>query len=236
MRTLTPAELLSVWERGYGQRPPERALTLLAVARPDAAPEELLCLSVGRRDAAILDLRESNFGSRFSGVTKCPACGEQVEVQFTSEHVRAQASADYAPADHASTLTAAAGDRTIHFRLPDSSDLLAVADAPHDARSILLSRCLLDGDIDEETTAVVLARMAAADPQANVQLAISCPTCQSVFERPFDVVAWLWSELSSWATRVVREVHLLAGAYGWRESEILSMTPWRRQLYLELVQ
>jgi hypothetical protein len=34
----------------------------------------------------------------------------------------------------------------------------------------------------------------------------------------------------------VREVHLLASAYGWRESDILAMTPWRRQLYLELVQ
>src|SRR5439155_5277357 len=105
-----------------------------------------------------------------------------------------------------------------------------------EARALLLSRCLFDEDADEETTAAVLAQMAARDPQANVQLTISCPTCGSVFERPFDVVTWLWNEVASWASRIVREVHLLATAYGWRESEILSMTPWRRQLYLELVQ
>ncbi|HSB10234.1 MAG TPA: phage baseplate protein, partial [Blastocatellia bacterium] len=30
-------------------------------------------------------------------------------------------------------------------------------------------------------------------------------------------------------------VHTLASAYGWRESDILNLSPWRRQLYLTLV-
>jgi hypothetical protein len=33
----------------------------------------------------------------------------------------------------------------------------------------------------------------------------------------------------------LRDVHELASAYGWRESEILALSPQRRQAYLELV-
>jgi hypothetical protein len=33
----------------------------------------------------------------------------------------------------------------------------------------------------------------------------------------------------------LREVHTLAWAYGWREADILAMSPARRQFYIELV-
>jgi hypothetical protein len=226
MRVLTPAELLAVWERGYAQRPPERALTLLAAARPDLGAEDLLRLPIGRRDAEILALREENFGSRFSGVTHCPQCDEQVEIEFASDHVRADAP-DAQP-------ELAVGD--VRFRLPDSSDLIAVSRTSGDPRALLLARCTVEGQPDEETVAAMLARMEEADPQANIRLTISCPTCKAVFERPFDIVAYVWTEIVGWASRIAREVHVLAAAYGWRESEILAMTPWRRQLYLELTQ
>jgi hypothetical protein len=226
MHVLTPAELMAVWERGFAQRPPERALTLLAAARPDLGAEELLRLPIGKRDAEILALREDNFGPRFSGVTRCPQCGEQVEIEFTGEHVRADAPP--------SAPDLAIGD--VQFRLPDSSDLIAVSRASGDARALLLERCTVSGAPDDETVAMMLTRMEEADPQANVALTISCPTCDSVFARPFDIVAYLWTEIVAWASRVAHEVHVLASAYGWRESEILAMTPWRRQLYLEQVQ
>ena len=31
------------------------------------------------------------------------------------------------------------------------------------------------------------------------------------------------------------EVHVLASSYGWRESDILNMSAWRRQYYLDLI-
>jgi hypothetical protein len=30
------------------------------------------------------------------------------------------------------------------------------------------------------------------------------------------------------------DVHALASAYGWREADVLAMSPMRRQVYLEL--
>jgi hypothetical protein len=49
------------------------------------------------------------------------------------------------------------------------------------------------------------------------------------------VVAYFWSEINAWAYRLLGEVHSLASAYGWREEDILAMSPWRRHVYLEMV-
>ena len=77
--------------------------------------------------------------------------------------------------------------------------------------------------------------MAQADPQADVQLALSCPACSHQWQSVFDIVSFFWSEMNAWAYRILREVHILASAYGWREADILAMSPYRRQLYLKMV-
>ena len=77
--------------------------------------------------------------------------------------------------------------------------------------------------------------MADADPQADVRLALDCPACGHKFLAAFDVVAYFWSEINAWAYRLLGEVHTLASAYGWREDDILALSPWRRHVYLEMV-
>ncbi len=57
-----------------------------------------------------------------------------------------------------------------------------------------------------------------------------------VFSVAFDIVSFLWNELNAWAIRTLREVHILASAYGWSETDILAMSPWRRQFYLEVLE
>jgi len=51
----------------------------------------------------------------------------------------------------------------------------------------------------------------------------------------FDIASFFWAEICVQAKRLLREVHTLARAYGWREMDILSMSPARRQFYLEMV-
>jgi hypothetical protein len=51
----------------------------------------------------------------------------------------------------------------------------------------------------------------------------------------FDMLAYFWSEIQMGARRLLREIHVLASAYGWRESEILTLSAARRRAYLELV-
>ena len=124
---------------------------------------------------------------------------------------------------------------------------LAVAASTDEAlpHQQLLERCLLavryqgtEQAIDQLPTDVeqaVGARMAQADPQADVQLALSCPGCRHHWQAPFDIVSFFWNELHAWACRILRDVHTLASAYGWREADILAMSSWRRQVYLEMV-
>jgi hypothetical protein len=49
---------------------------------------------------------------------------------------------------------------------------------------------------------------------------------------PFDIVTFLWREIENLAGHLLRDVHTLASAYGWRESDILALSAARRDFYL----
>jgi hypothetical protein len=223
------AELLGIWERGEGQWPWRRALALLAGCAPGAADDELPSMPIGRRDAALLDLREQLFGSAFTGVTACPKCGEEIELTFDVSEVRRMSEVgDDGP------FTVSAGPYEVTFRLPDTADFMqlhGVSDLDA-ARAALLARCvtrtLRDGgaiaaaDLPADATNAVTARMSEIDPQADVSFDVACPSCAHKWLEPFDVVTFLWSELAS--------------AYAWSEDDILRLSPVRRNAYLEMLQ
>jgi hypothetical protein len=139
------------------------------------------------------------------------------------------------------------GNYEVQFRLPNSYDLLAIApsDDLDGGRYSLLRNCLISvqqlgiaqpGDrLPEELVEAVAAKMAELDPQAEVLLSLDCPSCKHRWKSSFDIVSFFWSEINAWAIRLLREVHTLASAYGWRETDILTMNPYRRQFYLEMV-
>ena len=242
MRALSAPELLGVWERGLVQQPAERALALLAAACPGTPPEALAKLSIGQRDATLLALRELTFGPEYAGLTTCSGCAKRLELTFDVAEI--QMGPEGEPAETASlTVT----DYELRFRLPNSLDLAAVTEQTDVARArlLLFDRCLLSADhrgkemsadqLPAEVIDAVAERMAQADPQADVQLAISCPSCGHQWRCAFDIVSFFWAELNAWACRILREVHQLASVYGWHEADILAMSPWRRQTYLEIV-
>lgn len=236
MRPVSASELLSVWERGQGQRPVQKALALLAAACPGTPPAELAALSIGRRDSLLLTLREWTFGSRMACVVACPACGERLEPSFDAADIRTPEP----PETGSGELSLTFHGREVRFRLPNSLDVLALAGIQDLtlARRVLLDRCLVKPPrkpVAEELAEAVACRMAEADPQADVQLALSCPACACSWSAAFDVTSFFWREIEAWAYRILREVHTLAVAYGWREEDILSLSPWRRQAYLQMV-
>ncbi len=227
MRALSTKEILSVWERGCNQPPAHRALIMLAAAIPEMSAESMASLSIGQRDARLLALRELTFGAKFTGLTNCPACNEKIELAFDAGAIR--------PADEIEVpaeLDLQIGGRELRFRLPNNGDLLAV-----NSREQLLARCLLSGgnDFSESAIQAVSEKMSAADPMADVQLALSCSSCGHQWQAVFDIVAFLWREIAATARSLMRDVHALASAYGWTESEVLSLSQARRSFYLELV-
>lgn len=259
MRALSAAELLDIWERGQARSPAQRALVLLTAACSDTPADLLAKLSIGQRDACLLTLREWIFGPQLDCLVICPECSERLELALDVADIRV---ADLAPApspeweergeavgsgEAADVLSLGVGDYEVEFRLPNSLDLVAIAGS-EDAeatRHLLLERCLLTahcGDKDPSAHQLpagvvdaVVERMVQADPQADVQLAVACPSCDHQWQVTFDIVSFFWSELNTWAQRTLYEVHTLARAYGWREADILATSPWRRQFYLEMV-
>jgi len=249
LRTPSAAELLDAWERGLHETATERALTMLAVACPDARPADLAELSIGRRDAGLLGVRERIFGPQLMSLSACPKCSERLELAFAVSEVR---SPDVSfEVESAMTIRMDVAGYEIIFRTPNSLDLLAVGESQDVAtgRQLILDRCLLDlqhptGDMDGETIVsplpaevmdAIAERMSQADPQADVQLALCCPRCAHQWHATFDIVSFLWNEIDAWANRFLREVHILASTYKWSEADIFNLSPWRRQVYLEMI-
>ena len=244
MPGLSAPDLIGVWEQGLALGSARRAVALLARARPDDPVDELAQLSVGRRDTELLSLREATFGRRLVAVLTCPGCLEPLEVPFDAEDVRVPGEAAEIPPEG---LPLEAGDLEIRFRPPNSTDLMAAEERNDQgaARSELLQRCVISvrrGDqevgvdaLSPDAVDAVAEEMSRIDPQSDVQLTFVCPSCGERGEPPFDIASFLWAEVDMWARRLLSEVHVLASAYGWVEADILGMSPWRRQLYLDLL-
>jgi hypothetical protein len=84
-------------------------------------------------------------------------------------------------------------------------------------------------------TRTLVERLGAADPGAETLLSMVCPACAHSWQSVLDAATFFWEELATRARRLLREVHTLARAYGWREAEILALPGRRRQTYLDLV-
>jgi hypothetical protein len=240
VRAPTAAELLDLWEAGAGSTPVARSLALLELASPRPDAEELGALPVGVRDARLLDLRELLFGPDLAGISSCDGCGEVLEFSCAVDDLRARP-----PREEPVEVAVSRSGYDVLARLPTSGDLAALAAAydPGSARTLLLERCVVEArhddravpasELPEEVVRALDDRLAELDPQADCRVELTCPDCGARRSVVLDVGAFLWAELDAWARRTVHDVHTLASAYGWTESEILALGA-RRRLYLEL--
>jgi hypothetical protein len=248
MRLITAAELLNVWEDGHSSTSTRRALLLLAAMHPGVSPEALAALSIGRRDAELLRLRQALWGPRMAAFAACPACGEKLELAVDIRHLLAMVNSGVASErSSGNEISLTHGDFSVAFRVPTTEDVLAAeaADNVDAARSLILERCLLAAEqagahvsaleLPADVVGGIAESMAQADPLADIQLKIDCPSCRHHWSAAFDIVPFFWKEIETWARRILSEVHTLASAYGWRESEILALSAVRRQSYLEMV-
>jgi hypothetical protein len=241
MPGLTAADVIDVWDRCHAATPVRRALALLAAGSPQDDEPALAALAVGTRDTRLLDLREGTFGPRLACQPVCPGCGETLESTFEVADIRIEPDRPQGP------FHLDLDGYSLDVRLPDSTDLLAIERTanPDTARAILLDRCAqrcthAGAPIDwrrapERVIAAATDRMQELDPQANTRVGFVCPACGNQWVETFDIVSFFWTEIAACARRLLLEVHTIASAYGWREAEILAMSAFRRQAYLEMV-
>ncbi len=239
--TTLASRLLDAWERGHERSPIERALLLLAAAEPGEPLDRLAHISIGERDARLLTLRERAFGRRMGSRVACPSCAMALEFEFTTDDVRVS---EDTRRDHS---TVQCDGYEVRVRPANSADLASLA-ATEDVTSNvhrLLGCCVVAASCDGLTVAVdalparvtqhVSERLSEIDPQADVRIAADCPSCAHRWQAPLDIASYVWAEIHAWACRLLRDIHSIASAYGWREVEIVAMSPIRRQVYLDLI-
>lgn len=241
MRSLSPHDLLHIWEQGQRQHPVDQALTILAAACPELTLEHLAGLSIGQRDARLLDLWAQTFGATLYGAATCPQCAARLEFPIAVADIRLPAPSE-APRPELVT-----EDLTVGFRLPNSKDLAAMTGCADvtTAWRLLAQRCVVHASraghvlsshqLPAEAITHLAGCMAQSDPQAEVLLALHCPACGHGWRLLCEITVFMWSEICTQAQRLLRDVHTLARAYGWWEADILSLSTTRRQFYLNMV-
>ncbi len=241
MRTLSQADCLALWESGRSLHPLDKGLLAVHAAFPEVRGEGVADWPLGLRNRALAELYCACFGSSLHGWSACPQCAEKLEFQVDGQALMASHTPD-------SGRSISIDGRS--FRLPTSRDLARVA---REGDPLRAATCLLDvcvqadraREIDpsqsaehewtEEEMEAIERSMAQADPLAEILLQFDCPSCGESFEESLDLPTFFWAELEGSAKRLLLDVHTLASAYGWGESEILALGPARRDFYLELV-
>ena len=232
---------MSVWEWGQDRPADEWALGVLAVVSPEASRDDIAYMTIGRRNACLLTLREWTLGSRLRGFTECPQCTERLE--FTLETRDLYANDTHPEGEH----EIAHMEHRVRFRMPNSLDIFAAARCAGAARAQqeLLRRCVLEArrkgehvgwaDLPDAVISSLADCMEELDPQAELTLELTCQGCGHGWSILLDVASFFCREMTFLATRLAREVGALSRAYGWREADILAMSPARRSLYLGMV-
>lgn len=245
MNGLSAANVLKIRDMGQYENSVNRALIIMSLARPDINRDRLAALSIARRDMILLDIHEQTFGAALNGFSECPKCIERLEFEIAVDDIRIRQEQD--PIDENSTFELKEGGYELEFRLPNSHDLSAVTDCADvmEAKDLLMQRCILkasrngtpfkENGIEKEIVERLSERMAEYEAQSDVLIDLECPACGNRWHMIFDIVVFLWSKICVYARKLMEEVHILASVYGWRETDILSMSPFRRQCYVEMV-
>lgn len=197
--------------------------------------------SVRERDRALFELRAELFGDEAVALAACPECDEPLEVPLDLAALRPRAGESAPPPFEHDGWTAL-------LRSPTTDDLTVLLEATGEdaALAVLVDRCVAslhrpDGTpttperAPAEVRELLRMHLAEAVDDLDIELRLTCAACGHHFTAPFDIAPFLLREIEAWAARMHREVHVIAGAYGWDEPTILGLSPRRRQTYLHLI-
>lgn len=233
---MNDSTLLQLWEAALPLPAPRRA-QLLAQAGGAASPATL-----GAANLALLQLHERLCGTALPLRATCPQCAAELEFTLDTAVLAGAAAAPPAAAAHEFTL----GDLRLRFRLPNADDLqalAAIASAEAAARA-LFERCVLHAEsagrelpaaaLDASVRDAVASAIDRLEPLASLAFDLVCAECSHGFQAPLDLAAVTYAELCHRAEQALADVAALAHAYGWREADVLALSPVRRAAYLQL--
>lgn len=228
MLPVSEQELLALLDRGRTLHPIDRTLLAyrsLVSREHDVDPADL---PIGVVNLGLAQFYQHAIGPLITAHAPCGTCGETMVGEIGLSPILALAPHE---AEHREGIVE--GTR---FRLPTHRDLAAIALLPEADRrvSALFERCC-----DDSRTTGLVARVEAAmeqlDPLADIEVSITCDACGQASTLCLDIGALVWDRLVAAGRTLIGEIHRLAAAYGWSESEIVALGADRRAAYLEWI-
>ena len=100
---------------------------------------------------------------------------------------------------------------------------------------IISSEPQLQDKLNDDFLFQLSSKLEELDPQADVNLDLSCPDCKHQFQAPFDIEKYIFQEIIQAHDQLEREIHWIAFNYHWSEDSILSLPFMKRKRYVELI-
>lgn len=206
-------------------------------------------LSVVDRDLLILYLRILTFGPELWGITTCPVKGCETKLDFTFDLASLTLPVrDESSIDKTVLINSSSGPVRVIYREPAGTDQIAIMGktTPYEAWLNLLSGCIVQlGDRDDTTVSPrdleklpvktleeIDNHISDSMKSLDWDVTFSCPQCNNDFTSTIDIHACFWEELLYSGGSLREDVHTLAFYYNWSESDILSLSRWKRQMYV----
>lgn len=224
---------------------PYIGVSVLAVCLRNAAgqiisPEIIWTWSIKLRLQLLLRVAIATQGKMLDIKTRCthPECGELFEVPLDLNLFAEDVNEE-------DEIVCRFDDTEIRMRLPNGLDQLdwlrAGCVQPLDmAGKLILSingLNLSDSDsLKPEWLKPLSDSLEQHDRLTVLQLHTQCPACQASMNLDFDLERQLLDTLALCQSRLVRQIHRLAMAYHWSETEIMALTFQRRHAYLTLLE
>ncbi|HVX67234.1 MAG TPA: hypothetical protein VHA11_11560 [Bryobacteraceae bacterium] len=243
---------MALFELSGSVSPAARATELLARCvsvddRQPAGREFVRRLTVGDREALLLQLHNLTMGDRLSCLLVCPSCGQAMDLDLRATGLLSPPTGYEGP-EYQASVSAQGRSYRLVFRLPNGGDqetaAAMMARGEEEAMRALVRRCVAsitrdDGapqpEIPSELTGELSQKMAALDPQAELLLDCICAHCGETVRSLFDAAHYVLREVDRSAETLLRDIHAIARVFHWREAEILAMSTRRRKNYVALI-
>jgi hypothetical protein len=221
-----PAAFLAAWPMGVGQPDAARVATLIAnVWGPEATAGDTLGLSNQRS----LALHRALCGGRIEARVTCPHCAAENEAELPVADLLA-----LPPPPEAVTVETDGGPT--RFGLPRMAELAALASAGARGAVEMAGRLALDRPLTGELSPAQMESLAAAweaaDPVGVIALGLDCFSCGRQMTATVDPAVFVARDFDRLADRLMKEVDVIARAYGWSETDILALPAVRRRRYV----
>ncbi len=204
-------------------------------------------LTIGKRIECLLTIATSGDVPSLLIPLRClrPSCQNEMEVEVLVEEL----SGLQRQRDALDLLSLRMGEERLVLKRPTGGDQLSWLqhsftgedDAVKEIIRTLISGRDIDsshgkGAISDEWVPILNQAMEEFDPLVNFRLSVHCPYCGKESRFEIDLEELSLGKLRKAQRDLFEVVHRLAFHYHWSERRILSISPWRRSHYLNLIE